>query len=82
MSPIPTVPKDVEALYESLKVVRPGSEDDFELRCSADEQIWGVRAFDDNPNKPTYILYAGPEAKDLACDLADYDVEDEDDDDE
>ncbi len=79
MSPLPTTTRDVQSLFETLKVIRKGSEDDFELRASADESIWGVRAFDDDPNKPTYILYAGPEAKELACDVADYDIEEEDD---
>ena len=84
MSPLSTTPRDLVALFETLKVIRPGSEDDFELRASGDENIWGVKAFDDNPNKPTYILYAGPDAKDLACDVADYesDEEEEDEDDE
>ena len=74
--------RDVQALYDTLKVIRKGSEDDFELRASEDESVWGVRAFDDNPNKPTYILYAGPDAKELACDVADYDLEEEDEDEE
>jgi hypothetical protein len=72
--------KAVQALYEALSVVRKGSEDDFELRSSADESVWGVRVFEENPNRPTLVLYAGPEARELACDLADYDVDDEDDD--
>lgn len=74
--------KEVQALYETLTVVRKGSEDDFELRSSADEKVWGVRLFDENPNKPTYVIYAGPDARELACDVADYDLDDEDDDDE
>lgn len=81
MSPLPTVPKDIQALFETLKVIRKGGEDDFELRSSADEKLWGVKAFSEEPSKPTYILYAGPDAKELACDVADYDIEDEDDDD-
>jgi hypothetical protein len=80
MSPLPTVPSDVQALYDTLKIVRKGNEDDFELRSSADEKVWGVKAFSDSPSKPTYILYAGPEAKELACDAADYDAEDDDED--
>jgi hypothetical protein len=80
MSPLPTVVKDVQALYETLKVIQKGSEDDFELRASADESIWGVRLFDENPSKPTYVLYAGPDAKELACDAADYDLDDDEDD--
>jgi hypothetical protein len=71
---------DIQALYETLKVVRKGSEDDFELRASADEKVWGVKMFSDAPSKPTYVLYAGPDARESACDLADYDLEDEDED--
>lgn len=75
--------KAVQALYDSLTVIRPGSEDDFELRASPDETVWGVRVFDENPNRPTVVVYAGPDAKELACDLADYDLdEDEDDEDD
>gem|GEM_PF-2004140 len=70
--------KAIQSLFETLAVVRAGTEDDFELRSSADESVWGVRLFDENPNRPTYVLYAGPEAKELACDSADYDLEDED----
>jgi len=73
--------KTLQAFFDSLPVVRAGSEDDFELRASADETVWGVRLFDENPNRPTFVLYAGPEAKELACDAADYDLEDEDDED-
>jgi hypothetical protein len=73
--------KAVQSLYESLTIVRKGSEDDFELRASPDETVWGVRLFDENPNRPTFVLYAGPEAKELACDSADFDVDDEEDDD-
>jgi hypothetical protein len=72
--------KTLQNLFESLTVIRPGSEDDFELRASADETVWGVRMFDENPNRPTFVLYAGPDAKELACDAADYDLDDEDDD--
>jgi hypothetical protein len=78
MSPLPTTPRDLQSIYETLKVVRKGTEDDFELRSSADESVWGVRVFDENPAKPTLVIYAGPEAKDLACDLADYEFDDED----
>jgi len=35
--------KAIQALYETLKVIRAGSEDDFELRASDDEAVWGVR---------------------------------------
>jgi len=74
--------KAIQAQYETLKVIRPGSDDDFELRASEDEAVWGVRLIDENPNKPTYVLYAGPDAKELACDLADYDLDDEEDEEE
>ena len=72
--------KMIQGLFESLNVIRPGSEDDYEVRASADETVWGVRLFDENPKRPTFVLYAGPEAKELACDSADYDLEDEGDD--
>ena len=39
--------------------------------------MWGVRLFDDSPSKPTFVIYAGADAKDLACDAADYDAEDD-----
>jgi hypothetical protein len=71
--------KSIQALYETLKTIRPGSEDDFELRSSEDEAVWGVRMFDENPARPTIVIYAGPDAKELACDLADYDLEDDED---
>lgn len=71
---------DVQSHYETLKVVRKGSEDDFELRASQDEKVWGVKVFSDSPSKPTYVLYAGPDAKEYACDLADYEIDEEDDD--
>jgi len=74
--------KEIQSVYESLKLVRKGSEDDFELRCSADEKVWGVKMFSDDPAKATYVLYDGPDARESACDLADYDIEDEDDDDD
>ena len=45
-------------------------------------RVPSVRLIDENPNKPTYVLYAGPDAKELACDLADYDLEDEEDEDD
>ncbi len=71
---------DIQSQYEALKVVRKGSEDDFELRASSDEKVWGVKVFSDTPAKPTYVLYSGPDAKEYACDLADYEIEEEDDD--
>ena len=79
-------PKEIQRLYDSLKLVRKGSEDDYEIRSSADEKVWGVKSFSESPTKPTYVLYAGPEAKELAADLGDLDLEeqdgDEDEDDE
>ena len=74
--------KTIQALYESLAVVRKGSEDDFELRASSDQSIWGVRLFDENPNRPTWAIYSGPNAKELACDSADFDLEEDDDEEE
>jgi hypothetical protein len=71
---------ELQTLFETLKIIRKGSEDDFELRASADEKVWGVRVFADRPSKPTFILYTGPDAKEFACDMADYDLEEEDDD--
>lgn len=78
----PVDKKAVQALFDSLNVIRAGSEDDFELRASPDEAVWGVRMFDENPNRPTFVIYAGPEAKELAADAADYDLDEEDDDDD
>ncbi len=78
---LPADKKTLQDIFESLKVVRKGTEDDFELRSSADEKVWGVRMWDE-PSKPTVILYAGSDAKELACDAADYDLEDEEEDDE
>jgi hypothetical protein len=74
------VMSDVLAIYETLKVKRRGTEDDFEVRCSDDEKVWGVRITGDSPSKPTIALYAGPDAKEYASDLADFDYDDEDDD--
>lgn len=73
---------DVVAIYETLKVKRRGNEDDFEVRCSDDEKVWGVKIIGDSPSKPTFALYAGPDAKEYACDLADFDYDDDDEDDE
>lgn len=69
--------KTIQGLFESLKVIRKGTEDDFELRASVDEKVWGVKMWDESPAKATLALYAGPEAKDLACDAADYDAEED-----
>jgi hypothetical protein len=73
--------RTIQDQFETLTIVQKGTEDDFELRASADEKVWGVRLFDDDPAKPTFVLYAGPSAKELACDAADYDLEEEEDDD-
>ncbi len=73
--------KSIQEIFESLGVVRKGTEDDFELRSSADEKVWGVKMWDE-PSRPTFIVYAGSDAKELACDAADYDLEEEEDNDE
>lgn len=73
--------KSLQDVFDSLKIVRKGNEDDFELRASADEKVWGVKMWDE-PSRPTVVLYAGADAKELACDAADYDLEEEDDDDD
>lgn len=78
---IPSDKKTIQELFDGLKVIRKGTEDDFELRTSADETVWGVKLWDE-PNRPTYVLYAGSAAKELACDTADYDLEEEDEDEE
>jgi hypothetical protein len=78
--PMPTDKKSVQDIFEALTVIRKGSEDDPELRASADEKVWGVKILDDS--KPTYVLYAGTDAKDLACDAADYELEDDEEDEE
>lgn len=74
--------QDLESIFQTLKLVRKGSEDDYEVRSSDDGKLWGVKAFLDNPKKPTYILYAGPDAKELAAELADYELEEDDEDDD
>ena len=76
---LPADKKTIQDIFETFKVIQKGTEDDFELRASADEKVWGVKMWDE-PSKPTFILYAGPDAKELACDAADYDLDDEDDD--
>ena len=73
---IPADKKTIEDIFESLKIIQKGSEDYFELRASADEKVWGVKMTEED-TKPTYLLYAGPDARELACDAADYDLEDE-----
>ncbi len=70
----------IQQIYESLKVVRKATEDDYELRSSADEKVWGIKVFSDDPKKATLCLYAGPDAKEMACDLADYELDDDGDD--
>ena len=79
--PIPADKKSIQDIFEALNVVRKGSEDDFELRASVDEKVWGVKMWGD-PGRPTYVLYAGTDAKDLASDAADFDLEEEEDEDE
>jgi len=79
---LPADKKSIQEMFETLNVVQKGTEDDFELRSSPDEKVWGVRMFDESPSKPTFVLYAGPEAKELACDAADYDLDDDEDDDD
>ncbi len=74
---IPADKKSIQDIFESLTVIRKGTDDDFELRASSDEKVWGVKMWDE-PNRPTYVLYAGTDAKDLACDAAEYDLEDDD----
>lgn len=69
--------KTIQEIYDSLKIIRKGSEDDFELRASADEKVWGVKLWDE-PSKPTFVIYAGADARDLACDAADYDADEDD----
>ncbi len=72
--PIPSDKKSIQDIFESLTVIRKGTEDDFEVRASTDEKVWGVKMWDE-PSRPTYVLYAGTDAKDLACDAADCDLE-------
>ncbi len=75
---MPSDKKSLQDIFETLHVVRRGSEDDFEVRASDDQKVWGVKMWDE-PSRPTFVLYAGSDAKELACDAADYDMEDEDD---
>ena len=74
-----TTPSDFQAIFNTLKLIRNGSDDDYEIRSSEDGKLWGVKAFIDDPEKPTYILYAGADAKELAADLADLELEEDDD---
>ena len=78
---MPADKKSIQDIFESLVVIRKGSEDDAELRSSDDGKVWGVKMMDE-PSRPTYVLYAGTDAKELASDAADYDLEDSGDDDE
>ena len=78
---IPTDKKSVQDIFESLTIVRKGSEDDPELRASDDGKVWGVKMSDD-PSRPTYVLYSGTDARALACDAADYEVFDDEEDEE
>ena len=74
--------ESVQDIFESLAIIRKGSEDDAELRASEDEKVWGVKMMDE-PSRPTYVLYSGTNAKELACDAADYEFfDDEEEDDE
>ena len=81
MTSVATEKNSIRDIFESLKVVRNGTEDDPELRSSDDGKVWGVKMMDE-PSRPTYVLYAGLDAKDLACEAADYEMDDEDDDEE
>jgi hypothetical protein len=78
---MPADKKSVQDIFETLAIVRKGSEDDAELRASEDEKVWGVKMMDE-PSRPTYVLYSGTDAKELACDAADYDLSDEEEDEE
>jgi hypothetical protein len=78
---IPTDKKSIQDIFETLTIIRKGTEDDCELRASADEKVWGVKVWDD-PARPTYVLYSGSDAKALACDAAEYDLEEEDEEEE
>jgi len=78
---LPPDKKSIQDIFESLTVVRKGTEDDFEVRASSDEKVWGVKMWDE-PSRPTVVLYAGTDAKELACDAADFDMEEEDEDEE
>src|SRR5262249_44703833 len=48
---LPADKKSIQDIFESLKVVRKGTEDDFEIRSSADEKVWGVKMWDE-PTRP------------------------------
>ena len=78
---LPADKKSIQDIFESLTIIRKGSEDDFEVRTSTDEKVWGVKMWDE-PNRPTFVLYAGSDARELACDAADFDLEDEEEDEE
>ncbi len=78
---LPADRKTLQEIFETLTIVRKGSEDDFELRSSSDGKVWGVKMWDE-PSRPTVVLYAGSDAKDLACDAADYDQEDDEEEDD
>ena len=78
---IPADKKSIQDIFESLKIIRKESEDDFEVRASDDEKVWGVKMWDE-PTRPTFVLYAGSDARDLACDAADFDWDDGDEEEE
>jgi hypothetical protein len=48
---------DLKVFFETLRLIRKGSADDFELLASYDEKIWGVRIFIDYPAKHTYVIH-------------------------
>lgn len=79
--PLPADKKSIQDIFESLQVIRKGSDDNFEVRASTDEKVWGVKMWDE-PSRPTIVLYAGTDAKELACDAADFDLEDDEEDEE
>jgi hypothetical protein len=74
---MPADKKSIQDIFETLQVIRKGTEDDCELRASTDEKVWGVKIWED-PARPTYVLYSGTDAKELACDAAEYDLDEED----
>ena len=79
--PLPADKKSIHDIFESLTVIRKATEDDFEVRASADEKVWGVKMWDE-PSRPTVVLYAGTDAKELACDAADFDLQNKEEDEE
>ena len=74
--PLPADKKTLQEIFDTLTVIRKGTADDFELRASTDEKVWGIKMWND-PSRPTFVIYAGSDAKELACDAADFDLDDE-----